>query len=189
MKRNYYVPIMKIKSAFEKLNWFLCNFIATLQNAIKFYESQRVFPRPSNIPLWLCVLMTPVFVINLTLSLNSYLKKFETWLQGIKLLLNVAKIHLLLTSTKPKGSSIRSRNEALEMKTCDNKLQVVQKTEYLRMQIHCFLDWKEQIKAVSTKVSRVISFLIHAKSFLPFVNLKTPYNGILEPHFRYYCSV
>ena len=57
------------------------------------------------------------------------------------------------------------------------------------MQIDCSLDWKEQIMAVSTKVSRVIGFLRHAKSFLPIASLKTLYTGIVEPHFRYCCSV
>ena len=57
------------------------------------------------------------------------------------------------------------------------------------MQINCSLDWKEQIKAVSTKVSRAIGFLKHAKSFLPMTGSKTLYTGIVEPHFRYCCSV
>ena len=57
------------------------------------------------------------------------------------------------------------------------------------MQIDCSLNWKEQIKAVSSKVSRVVGFLRHAKSFLPKENLQTLYTGIVEPHFRYCCSV
>ena len=57
------------------------------------------------------------------------------------------------------------------------------------MQIDCNLDWKEKIKAVSTKVSRAIGFLRHAKSFLSMASLKTLYTGIFEPHFRYCCSV
>ena len=39
------------------------------------------------------------------------------------------------------------------------------------------------------KVSRAIGFLRHAKSFLPLASLKTLYTGIVEPHFRYCCSV
>ena len=35
--------------------------------------------------------------------------QLETWLQGNKLSLNVAKTHSMLTSTKQKGSSLRSR--------------------------------------------------------------------------------
>ena len=51
------------------------------------------------------------------------------------------------------------------------------------------MDWKEQIKAVSSKVSRAVGFLRHAKSFLPKETLQTLYKGIVEPYFRYCCSV
>ena len=57
------------------------------------------------------------------------------------------------------------------------------------MQIDCHLDWKEQVKAVSTKICRSIGFLRHAKSFLPMASLKTRYTGIVEPHSQYCCSV
>ena len=33
------------------------------------------------------------------------------------------------------------------------------------------------------------AFLRHAKSCLPLASLKTPYTRIVEPHFRYCCSV
>ena len=122
-------------------------------------------------------------------AINSDLTKLETWLQGNKLSLNVAKIHSMLISTKQKHNSLKSRSEALELKIRDNELEVVQKTKYLGVQIDCSLDWKEQIKAVSTKVFRAIGFLRHPKSFLPMESLKTLYTGIAEPHFRYCCSV
>ena len=122
-------------------------------------------------------------------AINSDLTKLETWLQGNKLSLNVPKTHSMLISTKQKHDSLKSRSEALELKIRDNELEVVQKTKYLGVQIDCSLDWKEQIKAVSTKVSRAIGFLRHAKSFLPMRSLKTLYTGIVEPHFRYCCSV
>ena len=35
----------------------------------------------------------------------------------------------------------------------------------------------------------MIRFLRHAKSFLPIASLKTLYTAIVEPHFRYCCSV
>ena len=57
------------------------------------------------------------------------------------------------------------------------------------MQIDWSLDWKQQIKAVSVKISRAVSFLRHAKSFLPKETLHTLYTGIVEPHFRHCCSV
>ena len=122
-------------------------------------------------------------------AINSDIKKLETWLRGNKLSLDVAKTHSMLTSTKQKGSSLRSRNEAFELKIRNNELVVVQKTKYLGVQIDCSLDWKVHINPVATKVSRAIGFLRHAKSFLPKASLKTLYTGIVEPHFRYCCSV
>ena len=59
-------------------------------------------------------------------AINSDLKKLETWLHGNKLSLNVAKTHSMLISTKQKGSSLRSRNGALELKILGNELEVFQ---------------------------------------------------------------
>ena len=92
---------------------------------------------------------------------------FIEWRRGgNKLSLNLAKTHSMLISTKQKGNSLRSRNGALELKIRDNELEVVQKTQYLGVQIDCHLDCKEQIKAFFTKVSRAIGLLRHAESFL-----------------------
>ena len=60
---------------------------------------------------------------------------------------------------------------------------------YLGVNIDSSLDWKEHIKAISSKVSRAIGFLKHARSFFPQDTLKTLYTGIVEPHFRYCSSV
>ena len=126
-------------------------------------------------------------------AINSDLKKLDTWLQGNKLSLNVAKTHSMLISTKQKHNSLKSQNKDLDLKIRDNDLEVVKKTKYLGVQIDCSLNWKEQIKAISSKVSRAVGFLRHAKSFLPKETpketLQTLYTGIVEPHFRYCCSI
>ena len=62
-------------------------------------------------------------------------------------------------------------------------------TRYLGVNIDSSLDWKEHIKVLSFKVSRAIGFVKHARNFLPRDTLKTVYTGIVEPHFRYCCSV
>ena len=49
--------------------------------------------------------------------------------------------------------------------------------------------WDEQIKSVQAKVSRSLGFLKYAKTFLPKTVLCKLYRGIVEPHFRYCCSV
>ena len=95
----------------------------------------------------------------------------------------------MLVSTKQRRNIPLSQNKELELKIRENRLQVVQNTKYLGVEIDPSLDWKEQIKFISTKVSRAVGFLKHAKSFLPKETLKTIYTGIVEPHFRYCCSV
>ena len=64
-------------------------------------------------------------------AINSDRSKLETWLQGNNLSLNVAKTHSMLISTIQKDNSLKSRNEALELKIRDNELEVVQQTKYL----------------------------------------------------------
>ena len=101
----------------------------------------------------------------LEVALNSDLKQLTTWLEGNKLSLNVAKTHSMLISTKQKHNILKRQKEVLELNIRNNKLDVVQKTKYLGVQIDSSLDWREQIKVVCTKISRALGFLKHAKSF------------------------
>ena len=59
----------------------------------------------------------------LNVAINSDVEKLDTWLQGNKIPLNVAKPHLMLISTKQTNGSLKSRNEALELKTRNNELK------------------------------------------------------------------
>ena len=69
--------------------------------------------------------------------------------------------------------------------------QIEQKpsVKYLGVHIDNKLKWKDQIKAVASKVTRAISMIRHAKKFLPKHTLKVLYQGLVEPHFRFCCSV
>ena len=135
----------------------------------------------------LCYQSSDIDVLNE--AINNDLKQLDTWLQGNKLSLNVAKTNSMLVSTKQKHNGLKSRNEDLDLKIRNNELEIIQKTKYLGVQIDNSLNWKEHIKTVSTKVSRAIGFLKHAKTFLPKETLKTLYTAIVEPHLRYCCSV
>ena len=94
------------------------------------------------------------------MAINNDLSKLDTWLQGNKLTLNVAKTHSMLIATKQKHKMLKCQNEELDLKICNKKLDIVQATKYLPLQIDSSLDWKKQIKAVSTKVSRAVRFEI-----------------------------
>ena len=43
----------------------------------------------------------------------------------------------------------------------------MQKVKYLGVQVDNSLDWKEQIKVISSKVLKPLGLLKHAKNFLP----------------------
>ena len=135
----------------------------------------------------LCYQSSDINVLNE--AINNDLKQLDTWLQGNKLSLNVAKTNSMLVSTKQKHNILKSRNEDLDLNIRNNELEIIQKTKYFGVQIDNSLNWKEHIKTVSTKVSRAIGFLKHAKTFLPKETLKTLYTAIVEPHLRYCCSV
>ena len=122
-------------------------------------------------------------------AINNDLERLDSWLKGNKLSLNVAKTQSMLIATKPKHRALNSATEKLHLKIRGSDLDVVNKTKYLGVQVDNSLDWKEHIKTVSTKVSRAIGFLKHAKNILPIASLKTLYSSIVEPHFRYCCSV
>ena len=46
-------------------------------------------------------------------AINSDLRKLDTWLQGNKLSLNIAKTHSMLISTKQKHNILKSQNKDL----------------------------------------------------------------------------
>ena len=57
------------------------------------------------------------------------------------------------------------------------------------IQVDDSLDWKDQIKAISSKVSKALGLLKHAKKSLPASSLRSLYLGIVEPYFHCCCSV
>ena len=79
--------------------------------------------------------------------------------------LKCCKTNFMHVSTKQKHNILKSRKEDSDLKIRDNELEIIQKTKYLGVQIDNSLNWKEHIKTVSTKVSRGIGFLKHAKNF------------------------
>ena len=126
-------------------------------------------------------------------QLNETMKKDLTsvfeWLKGNKLSLNVAKTKTMLITTKQKERFLAQNNKELSLNIQEERIDNVLNAKYLGIQVDSNLNWKVHIKALSTKISRAIGFLKHSKTFLTRDTLKTLYTGIVEPHFRYCCSV
>ena len=79
----------------------------------------------------------------------------------------------MLISTKQKCKALQNQSHDLRVKIKGTGLDTVTNTRYLGVNIDSSLDWKEHIKAISSKVARAIGFLKHARSFLPQDTLKT----------------
>ena len=122
-------------------------------------------------------------------ALNEDLSCLDAWLINNKLSLNVAKTQSMLVSTKVKRKTLDRSSQHLQVKINGTELEVVSKIKYLGVLLDNSLDWKDQVQAVSLKVSRGLGILKHAKKFLSFSALTSLYTSIVEPHFRYCCSV
>ena len=86
-----------------------------------------------------------------------------------KLSLNVAKTQSMLASTKAKRKDLDTSNQNLQVKSNGTEPEVVSKVKYLGGLLDNSLDWKDQVRAVSLKVSRGLCIPKHAKKFLPFI--------------------
>ena len=61
--------------------------------------------------------------------------------------------------------------------------------KYLGVYIDNKLKWKDHIKTVASKVTRAIAMTRYTKKFIPKHTLQMLYQGLVEPHFRFCCSV
>ena len=91
-------------------------------------------------------------------AINNDLRKLDSWLQGNKLSLNVAKTHSMLICTKQKHYSLKNQDKVLKLKMRNNELEVVKTTKHLGLQIDQSLDWKEQIKTVLPRSPEQLAF-------------------------------
>ena len=106
-------------------------------------------------------------------------------MQRDTLSLNVSKAQLMLICTKPRLQNLRSVGDNICLNIRGKDLDVVQKMKYLGVQVDNSLEWKEQIKVTSPKVSKALGLLQHAKTFLPESSLRSLYFSIVEPYFCY----
>ena len=120
-------------------------------------------------------------------ALNEDLLRLDAWLISNKLSLSVAKTQSMLVSTKAKRKALDKSNPNLRVKIDGTELELVRKIKYLVL-LDNSLDRKDQVLAVSLKVSRGLGILKHAIKFLPLSALSSLYT-IIEPHFRYCFSV
>ena len=91
-------------------------------------------------------------------TINDDLRRLDLWMQGSKLSLNVSKTQSMLICTKPKHQTLKMAGGNLCLNIRGNDLDVVQKVKYLGVQVDDSPDWKDQIKAISSKVPKALGF-------------------------------
>ena len=122
--------------------------------------------------------------------INRDLDCLNKWLQGNNLSLNVVKTQAMVIGSQPNLKKIADKSvEMPSFSIGDSVNDLVKNVEYLGVQLDSNLNWNQHMKVLCSKVSRAIGFLKRAKQFVPKETLIKMYRGIVEPHFRYCCSV
>ena len=119
-------------------------------------------------------------------KLNSEINKVGNWLVANKLTLNTTKTEFMIIGSRHNLAKIK-KDPIISIR--EKKIQRVRKTKSLEVIIDEKLDWKEQIDAISKKVSKGIGALRLCKSFVPLDTLKILYNTLILPYFDYCCLV
>ena len=123
---------------------------------------------------------------NLSRDLN-YLKQ---WLRGNKLSLNVIKTQAMVAGSRPSLKKIsEGKIQSPSLAIGDSQIEIFEKTKYLGIQLDQHLVWDEHTRFLRAKVSCAIGFLKYAKKVLSQETLSQIDRGMVEPHFRYCCSV
>ena len=112
-------------------------------------------------------------ISQLETAINEDLELLDKWLKGNKLSLNVAKTKSMLICTKPKRRILENDDVKLTLMIRDRELDLVDEIKYLGVNVDDSLSWKENIKSVTSKVSRGMGMLKHAKYYLPCSMLRT----------------
>ena len=123
-------------------------------------------------------------------TLNSDLNSLKQWLEGNKLSLNVIKSQAMVIGSRPNIKKISDKSVPTPSFAIGNShMDIVDNAKNLGVQLDKHLVWDEHTKAVRSRISRSLGFLKYAKKLLPKHTLCQMYRGIVEPHFRYCCSV
>jgi hypothetical protein len=117
--------------------------------------------------------------------LNFDLELMHNWLLTNKLTLNKDKTEYMLIGSHQRLSTIETD---LILEFGDTKIKQVKHAKSLGIIIDEQLLWKNQIEAISGKVSKGIGMLRRLKNCVPKTTLIKVYNALVVPYFDY-CSL
>ena len=114
-------------------------------------------------------------------ALNEDLAHLQNYFMDNKLSLNTTKCEYLLIGTPQNLEKF----SAIAIKIGDDKLQRVNCTKYLGMQIESSLRWSTHIDKMASKIASKIGILRKLKRTIPHDTLLQVYNSMVSPHFDY----
>ena len=168
--RRQYVNINNVYSDTQSINYgvpqgsilgpllFLL-YINDLENSVN--NTTRLFADDT------CIIANSSTILELEQHLNLELNNIASWISANKLTLNPAKSFALIVSPNSKNNSITIN---LSYQQC--KIEVVDCVKYLGIHLDNKLQFKQHIKMLETKLSRLLGVLYKTKSFLPNHTLK-----------------
>ena len=121
-------------------------------------------------------------VDQISVKLNTEIKKIHAWLTANKLTLNTTKTEFMIIGSKHNLTKVQSDPT---ITIGNNNIKRVYQTKSLGVIIDDKLNWKENILSICKKTSKGTGMLRFCKSFVSQDTLKMIYNALILPHFDY----
>ncbi len=110
-------------------------------------------------------------------TVNKEMSTLADWFQANKLSLNINKTHFMVFGNR--------KNITLDINIDGLKIDQVDNTKFLGIQIDHKLNWKIHIQNLCKKLSRHIGIINRLKSYLPQQTLLQLYYSFIYPHVLY----
>ena len=112
-------------------------------------------------------------------NINNELTNVSDWLKLNRLSLNTDKTKAMIFHMPQRHINPPSIN------INGNEIEFVNNFNFLGITIDSNITWKEHIRKVSQKISKVTAVMNKLKHFLPWYILQTIYNSLIMPHLIY----
>ena len=106
--------------------------------------------------------------------------KVANWLGANKLSLNLSKTQFIIFKAKNKKNS-----HNIEIQINKQIIEQVNNAKFLGLILDKELTWKQHIKLVETKISKMSGILVRARRYISISTLKTIYNALIHPYLTY----
>ena len=127
------------------------------------------------------VLITGPNLLDITNILNRELKTIENWLTANKLSLNIKKTKYIIFTSSQKRYNANICNISIQ----EQRLKRVNHIQFLGITIDQHLNWKQHIKIIQGKLSRILGILYRVKDLLKRETMLTIYYSLFHSYINY----